>query len=80
MTDKQPEHETWNRWQCLEFLLETTSQHFQDNLLDKIVASMSDNQFAETYEFICRSEGLARNYDELNELVESDSVFEPELD
>lgn len=76
---KPETYRDWNRWQQLEFLLETTSQHFQDNLLDKIVASMSDREFAETYEFICRSEGLARDYQELEELANENAVFEPEL-
>ena len=80
MTDKQPQHETWNRWDKLDFLLDTCGQEFKEGLLDKIVSSMTDKEFAETYEYICRTEGIARDYDELNELAESDSVFEPELD
>ena len=80
MTDKRPQHETWNRWDKLDFLLDTCSQEFKDSLLDKIVSSMTDQEFAETYEYICTTEGIARDYDELNELAESDSVFEPELD
>ena len=80
MTDKQPQHETWNRWDKLDFLLDTCGQEFKEGLLDKIVSSMTDKEFAETYEYICRTEGIARDYDELNELAESNSVFEPELD
>ena len=80
MTDKRPQHETWNRWDKLDFLLDTCGQEFKEGLLDKIVSSMSDKEFAETYEYICRTEGIARDYDELEELAESDSVFEPELD
>ena len=80
MTDKRPQHETWNRWDKLDFLLDTCGQEFKEGLLDKIVSSMTDKEFAETYEYICRTEGIARDYDELNELAESDSVFEPELD
>ena len=80
MTDKRPQHKTWNRWDKLDFLLDTCGQEFKDGLLDKIVSSMTDKEFAETYEYICRTEGIARDYDELNELAESDSVFEPELD
>ena len=80
MTDKQPQHETWNRWDKLDFLLDTCGQEFKEGLLDKIVSSMTDQEFAETYEYICRTEGIARDYDELNELAESNSVFEPELD
>ena len=80
MTDKRPQHETWNRWDKLDFLLDTCGQEFKDGLLDKIVASMTDKEFAETYEYICRTEGIARDYDELEELAESNSVFEPELD
>ena len=80
MTDKRPQHETWNRWDKLDFLLDTCGQEFKDGLLDKIVSSMTDKEFAETYEYICRTEGIARDYDELEELAESNSVFEPELD
>ncbi len=77
---KPETYRDWNRWQQLEFLLETTSKHFQDNLLDKIVSSMSDREFTETYEYICRTEGLARDYAELQELEDTNSVFEPVLD
>ena len=80
MTDKRPQHETWNRWDKLDFLLDTCGEEFKEGLLDKIVSSMTDKEFAETYEYICRTEGIARDYDELEELAESDSVFEPELD
>ena len=80
MTDKQPQHETWNRWDKLDFLLDTCGQEFKEGLLDKIVSSMTDKEFAETYEYICRTEGIARDYDELDQLAESNSVFEPELD
>lgn len=80
MTHKQPQHETWNRWDKLDFLLDTCGQEFKEGLLDKIVSSMTDKEFAETYEHICTTEGIARDYDELNQLAESDSVFEPQLD
>ena len=79
MTHKLPQHETWNRYDKLDFLLDTCSADFKEGLLDKIVSSMSEEEFAETYEYICRTEGLARDYDELNQLAESNSVFEPEL-
>ena len=80
MSTKRPQHETWNRWDKLDFLLDTCGQELKDGLLDKIVSSMTDKEFAETYEYICRTEGIARDYDELEELAESNSVFEPELD
>ncbi len=80
MTDKQPQHETWNRFEKLDFLLDTCSAEFKEGLLDKIVSSMTDKEFADTYEYICRTEGIARDYDELDELAESNSVFEPQLD
>ena len=75
-----PQHETWNRHEKLDFLLQTGFAEFKEGLLDKIVCSMSDREFAETYEYICTTEGLARDYDELAELAESDSVLEPQLD
>lgn len=80
MTDKQPQHETWNRFEKLDFLLDTCGQEFKEGLLDKIVSSMTDKEFADTYEYICTTEGIARDYDELEELAESDSVFEPQLE
>ena len=80
MSTKRPQHETWNRWDKLDFLLDTCGQEFKEGLLDKIVSSMTDKEFAETYEYICRTEGIARDYDELDQLAESNSVFEPELD
>jgi hypothetical protein len=77
---KTPQHETWNRFEKLDFLLDTCSAEFKDTLLDKIVCSMTDREFADTYEYICTTEGVARDYDELDQLAESDSVFEPQLD
>jgi hypothetical protein len=49
-------------------------------LLDKIVSSMSEQEFDNTYEYICRTEGVARDYQELDQLIAEDAVFEPELD
>ena len=63
---KQPEYQTWNRYEKLDFLLETCSEQFKHNLLDKIVSSMSEHEFEETYEYICRTEDIARDYDELH--------------
>ena len=79
MTDKRPQHETWNRWEKLDFLLDTCSEQFKHTLLDKIVSSMSEQEFSETYEYICRTEGIARDYQELQQLVDEHAVFEPEL-
>ena len=77
---KQPQHETWNRYEKLDFLLDTCSAEFKEALLDKIVCSMTDKEFAETYEYICRTEGIARDYEELDQITRENSVFEPELD
>lgn len=63
-----PEYKTWNRFDQLNFLQETTTQQFQDNLLDNIVSSMSDKEFLETYEYITRVNGLARDYQELESM------------
>lgn len=63
-----PEYKTWNRFDQLNFLQETTTQHFQDNLLESIVSSMSDKEFLETYEYITRVNGLARDYQELQSM------------
>ena len=65
---KEPEYKTWNRFDQLNFLRETTGQHFQDNLLEAIVASMSDREFLETYEYITRVNGLSRDYQELESM------------
>lgn len=75
-----PEYQTWNRWEKIDFLLETCSEQFKHQLLDKIVSSMSEQEFDNTYEYICRTEGIARDYQELQQLADEDAVFEPELD
>jgi hypothetical protein len=75
-----PEYQTWNRWEKIDFLMDTCSEQFKHTLLDKIVSSMSEQEFDNTYEYICRTEGVARDYQELNQLIEEDAVFEPELD
>ena len=63
-----PEYKTWDRWEQLNFLQETTTKQFNDNLLEYIVASMSDKEFLETYEHITRVNGLARDYQELDRM------------
>jgi len=68
--DGRPQHQTWNRWEKLDFLLETCSQEVKHNLLDKIVSSMTDREVAETYEYICNTEDIARDYDELQQRLE----------
>jgi len=60
-----PEHQTWDRHQKLEFLLQTTTEQFQHTLLDQIVSSMSEQEFTDTYEHITRMHGLARDHQEL---------------
>lgn len=62
------EYKTWNRFEQLEFLRDTTTQHFQDNLLDYVVASMSDKEFLKTFEYITRVNGMARDYQELDRM------------
>lgn len=79
-TNNTPEYQTWNRWDKIDFLLETCSEQFKDQLLDKIISSMSEQEFDNTYEHICRTEGIARDYQELQQLVDEHAVFEPELD
>ena len=61
-----PEYKTWNRFEQLDFLRETTTDAFYANLLDEIVRSMTDQEFLDTYEHITRNHDLARDYDELN--------------
>ena len=62
-----PEYKTWDRFEQLDFLKDTTTVEFQANLLDEIVRSMTDREFLDTYEYITRCHDLARDYDELNE-------------
>jgi hypothetical protein len=66
-THHTPEYQTWDRWDKLHFLLETTTEQFKDQLLDQIVSSMSEHEFSETYEHITRMHGLARDYQELEQ-------------
>lgn len=77
-TAERPQHETWSRWDKLDFLLDTCGEEFKAGLLDKIVASMTDREFGETYEYICRTEGLARDYEELEQIANEGVVLEPE--
>ena len=66
--ESEPEYKTWDRWEQLNFLQETTTKQFNDNLLEYIVASMSDKEFLEIFEYITRVNGLARDYQELNRM------------
>lgn len=70
MTRTTPEHHGWDRFQKLEFLLETTTQQFQDTLLDQIVSSMTEHEFSETYEYITRMHGLPRDSQELEQMAQ----------
>ena len=63
-----PEYQTWDRFQKLEFLLDTTTEQFKQSLLDQIVSSMSEQEFDSTYEHITRMNGLARDYQELDRM------------
>lgn len=63
-----PEYKTWNRFEQLDFLQQTTTHEFQSGLLDMIVRSMSDDEFQQTFEYITRMNGLARDYQELDRM------------
>ena len=63
-----PEYKSWDRFEQLDFLQQTTTQEFQHGLLDMIVRSMSDDEFQETFEYITRMNGLARDYQELHRM------------
>ena len=65
---QRPEYKTWSRFDKLDFLLDTCSEQFKAGLLDEIVSSMTEEQFTETYEYITRMHGLARDYDELDRM------------
>jgi uncharacterized protein YeeX (DUF496 family) len=63
-----PEYKTWDRFEQLDFLQQTTTQEFQHGLLQEIVTSMSDDEFQQTFEYITRMHGLARDYQELERM------------
>ena len=65
-----PEYKTWDRFEQLDFLQQTTTQEFQHGLLDMIVRSMSDDEFQQTFEYITRMNGLARDYQELDRMAQ----------
>jgi hypothetical protein len=67
-TSEQPEYKTWNRFSKLDFLLGTCSEQFKAGLIDEIVSSMTEDEFTETYEYITRMHGLARDYQELDRM------------
>lgn len=66
--NEQPEYKTWSRHDKLDFLLDTCSEQFKAGLLDEIVNSMTEDQFTETYEYITRMHGIARDYQELDRM------------
>lgn len=62
------QYKTWNRFEQLEFLQETTTEQFQSVLLQELVASMTDDEFRLAYEYITRMNGMARDYQELERM------------
>ena len=63
-----PEYKSWDRFEQLDFLRQTTTAEFQAGLLDEMVSSMSDHEFQQTFEYITRMHGLARDYQELDRM------------
>ena len=63
-----PEYKTWDRFEQLNFLQQTTTTEFQNSLLTEVVASMSNDEFRQTFEYITRMNGLARDYQELERM------------
>ena len=62
------QYKRWTRFEQLEFLRETTTETFQRDLLNEVIANMSDEEFEKTYEYITRMWGMARDYDELERM------------
>ena len=66
--ESEPEYKTWDRFDKLNFLRDTCSEQFKADLLDEIVSSMTEDDFTETFEYITRMHGIARDYQELNRM------------
>jgi hypothetical protein len=62
------QYKTWDRFEQLEFLKETTTETFQQMLLEELVASMTNDEFSAAYEYITRMNGMARDYQELDRM------------
>ena len=62
------EYKTWDRFEQLEFLQQTTTEQFQKMLLQELVASMTNDEFMAAYEYITRMNGMARDYQELERM------------
>lgn len=54
------EFRSMDRYDKLEWLLETCSEEFKRNLLHNIVASMTNDEFDGTYHYLCRVNMIAR--------------------
>lgn len=65
-----PEYKTWDRFDKLNFLLDTCSEQFKAGLLDEIVSSMTEDDFTDTFEHITRMHGIARDYQELDRMAQ----------
>lgn len=62
----EEEFRSMDRYDKLEWLLETCSEEFKRNLLHNIVASMSDHDFDGIYHYLCRVNMIARTPCELD--------------
>ena len=64
-----------NRHERVEYLLETVKDFGkQDELLWDIVEAMSDRQFDEHYQFICRMRDVEPDMEKFDELIEKDEI------
>jgi len=59
------EFRSMDRHEKLEWLQETCSEEFSRNLLNNIVASMTDQDFDGIYQYLCRCWSIARTPCEL---------------
>jgi len=57
-----------DRFEKLEFLLETTTPEFIQDcfFLRDLVASLSEDEFDKCYRYICRNYDIATSYEDLN--------------
>lgn len=59
-----------NRWEKMEWLQEITSpEFFNETLKDEMVRWMGEDDFSEFYDHLCRMWEIARNPEELEEMM-----------
>lgn len=64
------EMRSMDRFDKLDWLLETCSKEFTSNLLHNLVASMTDDEFNGHYHWLCRVNSIARTPSEAERWAE----------